>query len=154
MRMGWRTVSLKMTSKLAFNVALIGWLPMQSALATELVYTPVNPAFGGNPLNGNFLLNSAQLQDDYKDPATKDLANDQSDLEQFNDLLQRTVLNRVASAATRDIIDATTGELLPGTLETTDFIIDIVAVPNTNNLQITTTDKVTGQTTTFQISNN
>ena len=136
------------------RAGMIGWLAVQSAWATELVYTPVNPAFGGNPLNGSFLLNSAQLQDDYKDPATKDLSTKQSDLEQFNDLLQRTVLNRIASAATRDIIDATTGELLPGTLETTDFVIDIVAVPNTNNLQITTTDKVTGQSTTFQISNN
>lgn len=124
------------------------------ALATELVYTPVNPAFGGNPLNGSFLLNGAQLQDNYKDPDSKDLAATKSDLEQFNDLLQRTVLNRVASAATRDIIDATTGQLRPGTLETTDFVIDIVAIPNTNNLQITTTDKVTGQSTTFEISNN
>lgn len=145
MKMGWRNV--------AVSIALAGWLPVQT-YATELVYTPVNPAFGGNPLNGSFLLNSAQLQDKYKDPATKDLASTKSDLEQFNDLLQRTVLNRIASAATRDIIDATTGELRPGTLETTDFVIDIVAVPNTNNLQITTTDKLTGQTTTFQITNN
>lgn len=135
-------------------VGLAALVCVQGALATELVYTPVNPAFGGNPLNGSFLLNNAQLQDNYKDPDSKDLAATQSDLEQFNDLLQRTVLNRVASAATRDIIDATTGQLLPGTLETTDFVIDIVAIPNTNNLQITTTDKVTGQSTTFEISNN
>lgn len=145
---------MKMSWHLAGLAGLAGWLAVHSATATELVYTPVNPAFGGNPLNGSFLLNSAQLQDDYKDPATKDLATTKSDLEQFNDLLQRTVLNRIASAATRDIIDATTGELIPGTIETTDFIIDIVAIPNTNNLQITTTDKVTGQSTTFQISNN
>ena len=39
-----------------------------AAQATELVYTPVNPAFGGNPLNGTWLLNNAQAQNDYDDP--------------------------------------------------------------------------------------
>jgi len=39
--------------------------------ATELVYTPVNPNFGGNPLNGPTLLNEAQAQNDYKDPDLK-----------------------------------------------------------------------------------
>lgn len=31
-------------------------------LASQLVYTPTNPTFGGNPLNGTFLLNAAQGQ--------------------------------------------------------------------------------------------
>ncbi len=30
--------------------------------ATELIYTPVNPSFGGNPANGSFLLNKAQAK--------------------------------------------------------------------------------------------
>ena len=42
-----------------------------AAQATELVYTPVNPAFGGNPLNGTWLLNNAQAQNDYDDPDLK-----------------------------------------------------------------------------------
>jgi len=33
-----------------------------SASATEQVYRPVSPTFGGNPLNGNFLLSTAQAQ--------------------------------------------------------------------------------------------
>jgi curli production assembly/transport component CsgF len=33
-----------------------------AALASELVYHPANPAFGGNPLNGNYLLSQAQAQ--------------------------------------------------------------------------------------------
>jgi curli production assembly/transport component CsgF len=32
------------------------------ALASQLAYTPVNPTFGGNPLNGTFLLGTAQGQ--------------------------------------------------------------------------------------------
>ena len=37
--------------------ALIG-----SATANQLTYTPVNPTFGGNVLNGPYLLNVAQSQ--------------------------------------------------------------------------------------------
>ncbi len=45
--------------------ACLGALP---AAATELIYTPVNPVFGGNPLNGPVLLNNAQAQNNKKDP--------------------------------------------------------------------------------------
>jgi curli production assembly/transport component CsgF len=33
-----------------------------SAFATEQVYHPVSPTFGGNALNGSFLLSTAQAQ--------------------------------------------------------------------------------------------
>jgi curli production assembly/transport component CsgF len=33
-----------------------------SAAASQLTYTPVNPTFGGNPLNGSYLLSTAQGQ--------------------------------------------------------------------------------------------
>lgn len=33
-----------------------------SAIAGQLVYQPTNPTFGGNPLNGSFLLSTAQTQ--------------------------------------------------------------------------------------------
>lgn len=32
------------------------------AAATEQLYRPVSPTFGGNPLNGSFLLSTAQAQ--------------------------------------------------------------------------------------------
>jgi curli production assembly/transport component CsgF len=41
-------------------LGLIGSL--QPVLATEQVYHPASPAFGGNPLNGSFLLSTAQAQ--------------------------------------------------------------------------------------------
>ena len=34
------------------------------AFAGQLVYQPTNPTFGGNPLNGTFLLSTAQTQGD------------------------------------------------------------------------------------------
>lgn len=39
-----------------------GTILAASASATEQVYHPVSPTFGGNPLNGSFLLSTAQGQ--------------------------------------------------------------------------------------------
>jgi curli production assembly/transport component CsgF len=33
--------------------------------AGTIVYTPTNPTFGGNPLNGSYLFNNAQVQNQY-----------------------------------------------------------------------------------------
>src|SRR3546814_3119978 len=41
-------------------------------VAEQLIYTPVNPSFGGSPLNGPYLLNSAQAQKRYQ-PSMSDL---------------------------------------------------------------------------------
>ena len=40
------------------------------AQAGTLVYTPTNPTFGGNPLNGSYLFNSAQAQNQYQPSAS------------------------------------------------------------------------------------
>jgi curli production assembly/transport component CsgF len=41
--------------------AVLG-LSAAPAIGSEMVYHPVNPTFGGNPLNGSFLLSTAQAQ--------------------------------------------------------------------------------------------
>jgi curli production assembly/transport component CsgF len=139
------------THALALLAVLAAW-PC-SAPATELVYQPVNPAFGGNPLNGPVLLNSAQAQDKHKDPDA--LANsptaglNQSPLQQFNDMLERAILGQLASAATGGVLS--NGKLIPGTVETGNFKINIVDLGG-GLLKITTTDKTTGGTSTFEVS--
>ncbi len=48
-----------------YRVMIIGLglvLATSPVLASSLVYTPTNPTFGGNPLNGTFLLSTAQAQ--------------------------------------------------------------------------------------------
>jgi curli production assembly/transport component CsgF len=45
---------------IACLMGMSGFTP--SAFATEQIYRPVSPTFGGNPLNGNFLLSTAQTQ--------------------------------------------------------------------------------------------
>ncbi|MCW5619326.1 MAG: hypothetical protein KIS65_08975 [Nitrosomonas sp.] len=117
-----------------------------SAYATELVYTFENPSFGGNPLYGAPLLNNAQAQNDKEDSLSN-----QTPLEKFNETLQRSILNRLSSTIAGQII-GNHGEIIPGTIETTDFIIDIVDVGG-GLLTITTTDKATGNSTSFSIDN-
>lgn len=119
-----------------------------NAGATELVYVPVNPSFGGNPQYGSVLMGTASATNKHNVSASS-LFN-QSPLEQFNQTLERTVLNQLASAATSKFIGAD-GKLMPGTFSTANFNITITDLGG-GVLHITTTDKKTGATTTFDVS--
>lgn len=117
------------------------------ANASELVYTPINPSFGGNPLNGTHLMSTAQAVNHYQDPTP---SFKQSSLEQFSSSLQSSILSRVSSAVSSNIVSST-GQLIPGSLETNDFRITVTSL-GTGVLRITTTDKTTGQTTQFEVN--
>ncbi|MDQ2820136.1 MAG: curli assembly protein CsgF [Pseudomonadota bacterium] len=119
------------------------------ASATVLVYVPVNPAFGGNPLNGPTLFNTAQAANKHKDPASSSALLNKTPLQQFNDMLQRSLLGQLATATVGGILGSG-GKLKPGSVETGDFRIDIVDAGG-GVLIITTTDKSTGETTSFQV---
>lgn len=133
-------------------LSALAWLLAGTAFAGPIVYQPINPAFGGNPLNGTFLLNEAQLQNPYKDPsaASANAAGQKTPLQQFQDSLERAILNRIAQAVTGGIVDSQ-GNLIPGVIQTADFTISIVDLGG-GILQITTTDKTTGQSTVFEVS--
>ncbi|BBM02191.1 curli assembly protein CsgF [Microbulbifer sp. GL-2] len=109
-------------------------VPVASS-ATELIYTPVNPSFGGNPLNGNYLLNNASAQNSKKDPKSdKSPYSDSSSLDRFTDTLESRLLSQLLT----DVGDGN-----DGTLVTDDFIVNILDVDGT--LTITITDAVTGE---------
>ena len=139
-------------SAVFLSLVTLTLLHPDAARAGNIVYQPINPAFGGNPLNGNFLLNEAQIQDNYKDPSAANAsgATQKTPLQQFQDSLQRAILNRIAQAVTGGIVDAQ-GHLIPGTIQTADFTITIVDLGG-GILQITTTDKQSGQSTVFEVS--
>jgi curli production assembly/transport component CsgF len=123
------------------------------AYATEIVYVPNNPSFGGSPLNGPVLLNSANAQNKHTDPAINRALSRlgaQSSLELFNQRLQSLILDRIATSITGTLFDVD-GNLQPGTVDTSGFSITIVDQGG-GVLLITTTDKTTGASTSFQIS--
>jgi len=123
-----------------------------AAHANPLVYTPVNPAFGGSPLNGPYLLNRAQAQDNHKDPAASSVnpLSSQSQLDQFNNALQQAVLSRVSASVSSSIVGAD-GKLVPGTVETQNFQITISDLGG-GRIRILTTDKLSGSSTSFDIT--
>jgi curli production assembly/transport component CsgF len=132
-----------------FAGTLLAW-PLLAA-ATNIVYTPVNPSFGGNPMNGPVLLNSANAQNKNKDPAAGAGGYTQpSALDTFNQRLQSMILDRIATSITGSIFDAN-GKLKTGTVDTSGFSIAIVDLGN-GVLKITTTDKTTGASTTFEVT--
>ena len=120
---------------------------------TEMVYTPINPSFGGNPNNGVVLLNSASATNKHKDPASSLAGNSllqKTPLQTFNDNLERAILGQLASSASQKLLGGTGGGLTPGTVETGNFTIRISDLGG-GALQVTTTDKVTGTSTSFQV---
>jgi curli production assembly/transport component CsgF len=68
-------------------------LVSSGAFATELIYTPVNPTFGGNPLNAAGLLANANAQNDYKAPVV--VKTEQTELEKFNEQVQAAILAKI-----------------------------------------------------------
>ena len=120
----------------------------QATLGSELIFEFKNPAFGGNPLYGEPLLDNANAQNDNRDP---DDPSTKSELERFNDLLQRSILSRVSSIIAGNLIGPT-GQLTPGLIETTDFVIEVLDLGG-GLLEIRTTDKATGNSTSFEVQN-
>lgn len=133
-----------MKAKTLAGIFLIPVFPFASglALATELIYEPVNPNFGGNPLNGSYLLNNAQAQDRHKDPDREDLTYEQpSALDRFTDSLETRLLNQLLT----DVGNGNSGELI-----TDDFIVQIV--DNDGVLTVLITDRNTGDKSEIIVS--
>ena len=118
-------------------------LAASPAAASELIWKPINPSFvGGDPLNGPFLLNEAQAQNDKTLPkATTDPLSD------FNDTLNRQLLYQLSSK----IVSSAFGEtgIKPGHYVMGNYTVDIST--GANGLSVSITDNSTGGGTTVQV---
>jgi curli production assembly/transport component CsgF len=125
------------TPQKSAGVLLAGLLLSASVTATELVYTPVNPSFGGSPLNGAWLLGNAQAQNDTKDPDAIDRSSltGTSALDRFTSQLE----SRLLSDLLGDVRDGKTGSIT-----TDDFIVNIIN-DDIGNLVVSITDRLTGE---------
>lgn len=147
-------VATRKEHRLRTALLFASWALAGQAAATELVYYPLNPSFGGSALNGSVLLNSALATNKHTDPAEDAYGIEEKTPGQLlNESIERTVINRMSTAASAQIMDAN-GNFVPGTLETSNFTITVAVSPtNPNNLTITTLDKLTGASTVFNVSN-
>lgn len=111
-----------------------------AAQAGDVKYRPINPNFGGNPFNGDYLLNQARLQNQHEEDA-------EDPLERFDRDLTRRLLNRAAS----EIEDRLFGENPEdsGTIPLGDLKIDFERIGATIFLKVV--DLVTGGVTEIEI---
>jgi len=66
------------------------------SMGQQLTYEPINPAFGGDTFNYQWLLSSANAQNSFEDPDANDGNNQGSELDQFAESLNRQVLSSLS----------------------------------------------------------
>ncbi|WP_394391345.1 curli assembly protein CsgF [Shewanella woodyi] len=118
-------------------LVLAASLAAGSVQSTELVYTPINPSFGGSPLNGSYLLNKANAQNDHSEGE-----GDKDFITRFKESLERNILNTI----TRGVAN---GEITDGTYDTGDFRIEVASVGG--GVVLTITNLVTGEITVIEM---
>ncbi|MFN3912315.1 curli assembly protein CsgF [Hyphomonas sp.] len=137
-------VGLKHVSRAALVAAALG-LAGFPASAQELVYTPVNPSFGGDSFNSSHLLGIANAQNDYKDPDAQTTGNSQID--QFLRQLQSRLLSSLAAQVNDAIFGENPQE--SGTITFGDQTITFVRL--LDSVSLTITDTATGAVTEISI---
>jgi curli production assembly/transport component CsgF len=129
------------------NVALAAGITIafcQAAQAQDLVYTPINPSFGGNPFNSAHLLGIANAQNNFKDPKSSNSGSQA-------DIFARQLQSRLLSALSSQIVDAIFGENAQdhGTVDfggqTIEWVRDLESVT------LTITNDDSGEVTTIEV---
>jgi curli production assembly/transport component CsgF len=123
--------------------------------ASELIYTPINPSFGGSPLNGNFLLGKAQSQNKHKAPT-----NQKSYAEKFQESLERAYLNKMVREITdlsfNEACDAADENCQPSIFDENsifmsgDYEIQIIT-SDTDSITVQITHNGTGEITIIEV---
>ena len=117
------------------------------ALASPLVYTPINPSFGGSSFNGGWLLSSAQAQNKFREPVKKWTMPETDPIADFKKTLNRQLLYSLS----RKIIDAAFGEegFESGHYNLEDYTIDVSS--GLDGIKVILTDSLTGNQTTIEV---
>lgn len=116
------------------SVLLVGFAASSQAFATQLVYEPINPSFGGNPMNGSFLLQKAQSQNAHR-PETSQ----RSFVQRFQEQLERNIINSL----TRRIAD---GDLVEGIYNTGEYTVEVMGQPD-GSVLVYITNNASGEVT-------
>lgn len=122
-----------------FALSLI--ISCTNVIASELIYTPVSPSFGGHPLNSGHLFNTANAINDYSGPERDYGFEEQSALERLTSSLESRLISQILS----DASDGKTGQLI-----TDDFTVNVVEGDN-GALLIHLVDNKTGESSTIQV---
>ncbi len=117
--------------------------------AQDLVYKPINPAFGGDTFNYQWLMSSAEAQNKFKE-ATSSSYQQKTELERFKDNLNNQILNKISNSLFQQQFGdkgISTGSYLFGSLS-----VDIY--PSNLGLVVAILDTETGEQTQVIIPSN
>lgn len=123
------------------TVTMAWILFIHNAAASEIVYRPTNPSFGGSPLNGSFLLGKASAQNSFEEE-------EKSALEDFKEQLSR----RITSELCRRLVQDAFGEdgLESGVYTVGEFSIEVDA-GSIDGIVVTIRDSATGGETIIEV---
>ena len=121
-----------------------------SALAQELVYTPINPSFGGNPFNSSHLLANAEIH--RPDPPSLAVSAATSAGATQTDFFIRQLEARILSRLSLDITDAIfgVGAEPSGTFAFNQTTLTFETLLD-GTIRLDIVDNATGATTTIEV---
>lgn len=73
------------------------------AAASDLIYTPINPSFGGNPFYSSHLYQGAEIQNRFKDDGLGFLLEEQTAADLFASAMQSSLIAGATSQITQAI---------------------------------------------------
>lgn len=134
-------------SGILFTLGFMLFAP-KTGFGQDLVYKPTNPAFGGSPLNYQWLMSSAQKQNQYQESSSYGYSNDP--MANFQQSLQRQILSEL----TRKIVTQKFGNIdltQKSRFDFGEFSIDVV--PGSNGIDINIFNTLSGEQTSITIPN-
>ncbi|MBK0369174.1 curli production assembly/transport component CsgF [Flavobacterium agrisoli] len=121
---------------------LILFFGVSALQAQALVYKPVNPAFGGDTFNYQWLMSSAENQNKLKDKTTE-TTKEKTDLERFKESLNSQLLSQISSQLYRQQFG--TDGLSEGSYTFGTYAVDVY--PSSDGLSVNILDTATGEQT-------
>lgn len=140
----------KNTTLLPFILLVLIGIPFLGC-AQQFVYRPINPAFGGDTFNYQWLIQSAEAQNRFTDPALNASATQQSELDAFSAGLNRQLLSQLQRALLTLNIDPTSG-LQPGAF--TFGSLEVEILESLDGLILNILDTTTGDQTQVIVPRN
>lgn len=117
--------------------------------AQQFSYQPINPAFGGDTFNYNWLISSATAQNGLT--ARQDARDDQSDLERFGENLQSQILSQISRTLTAQQISSIGDLTEPGSFTFGNLAVEVFE--SDEGLVVNILDILTGEETQVIVPN-
>ena len=132
------------------KIYFLGFLFMSfCGYSQQLTYKPLNPAFGGDTFNYNWLLSSATAQNSFT--SDRDARTEQTELEQFGDNLNQQILSQLSRTLLSTKIESAGNFTQEGTF--TFGSLNVEVFESEEGLVINILDTSTGETTQVIVPN-